>query len=566
MSHVTLNLVALDRCLQGRVPLRGAQAIVAALGAEPWTLGELSTALRRFMSAGDASRLLLLRDAAPEEPEPETEGRCLVDLTSRTIALEETTLRAGHRGRIPLDPLRAKSTRRRGRRRGHRTAPRPEGPIKVRFVLSDDWEFTDLDGWRNSREVRRQLFDPRVRPDPRRILFGEPLHHFLAERSLSIAAGGGVDESVLDREPLPADASPRAVQRRLQAALHAEWLLTPCERLCGASPRDALVRDCEFLAEDLECRAEQWMLTCKQPATLDENSLSYRLGGIGPNEAHVYYDLVRRLTRLALAEASAGLRSHSEIVERLTSEQARWLDEPDRDTKCVPRQIIETERRRLPLTSNGDVMIDCRCPICQMMADDPRPAFILLNTMRRDEDFAFSLVSRDAWEQQRRDERERARTAVSPVANPGDRGTMFSSQDGVWELSYVNENLLGPGVPVELQLMAVASRLGEIVTFLRLPDGADAAQFDRENLDDNDESLYDDADEAPPESPEELELVDRLNSLFLNYCEVRRHGPSSLVEPAMQRLTSELAEVARRRPDLERKCDLFEAELSRLGE
>ena len=86
-----------------------------------------------------------------------------------------------------------------------------------------------------------------------------------------------------------------------------------------------------------------------------------------------------------------------------------WLDEPrDEFDGRVPSALIESERRRVPITLTGmDMMVDDDCDLCRLMAchiaEGFGPAFWHLDGCNIDNRFEFSThLTREEWDAEQR--------------------------------------------------------------------------------------------------------------------------------------------------------------------
>jgi hypothetical protein len=118
----------------------------------------------------------------------------------------------------------------------------------------------------------------------------------------------------------------------------------------------------------------------------------------------MYYDLVRHLAGRAWEEQPGDFQNREVLAAWLRHEQNRWLLNAVNDgtpDSYVPGEVIDQERQRIPLTADAEaVMIDCDCPLCQMMAEESfGPTFIHFDTVHFDQDFVFSpYKSLKDWE------------------------------------------------------------------------------------------------------------------------------------------------------------------------
>src|SRR5690606_14851888 len=196
-------------------------------------------------------------------------------------------------------------------------------------------------------------------------------------------------------------------------SIHAQWLMSPRSDLIGCTPREVLLRDRKQTDLELQFRSQQWSMQGYAPPALSKDSAAYRFGGYGTIEIVTYFDLMRSLLQYAweLAGerlAAEGMAEEDQLVQRLAAHRDAFLNAPpeedDSETTC--RELIESERRRVPITADGS-HLDCDCPICQAMADGASggsPAFLFFDGhhLELEDEFAFSLSeSREEWENDR---------------------------------------------------------------------------------------------------------------------------------------------------------------------
>jgi hypothetical protein len=215
----------------------------------------------------------------------------------------------------------------------------------------------------------------------------------------------------------------------------------------------------------------QWSNQRQPPLGLEPTTFAYRHGPPGRDEVVIYFDLCREV----IAEAWRGILAAPDSDEaRLTDalhEHAKgWLKGGSIDgDPTPPAAIIESERRRTPLTGGMSFLFD-DCPICRMLAEgdseDFGPTFRNFDGhhLELDDEFAFSLCeTREEWEKQQEEyrqmseEMEARRQAESTEEQPGE-------SDSAWTSSYVAQ-----GTP--LTAMTLAFRLSEIVGDLQSAGG-----------------------------------------------------------------------------------------------
>jgi hypothetical protein len=237
-----------------------------------------------------------------------------------------------------------------------------------------------------------------------------------------------------------------------------------------------LLAERNHIGDDLEHRAEQWSRQGYPAAALASDSTAYRLGGFGTTEVVLYFDFVRAL----LAQASQLAAQHGRpadacLVQELAQFRDAWLKEPNETTgpSQTPAELIESERRRMPITSDGSDL-DHDCPICQAQAaGEFGPAFWCFDGhhLELEDEFAFSLCeTRAEWEREQeeyrrfsekmdREDRERAAKGEDSADGPA---------DSVWQTSYVNwDALTASDAPPRQLLHALGFPLAELTVDLR---------------------------------------------------------------------------------------------------
>src|SRR5262249_30648561 len=149
--------------------------------------------------------------------------------------------------------------------------------------------------------------------------------------------------------------------------------------LNGCTPRHVLLAERNRITSDLEHRSQQWSQQGHAPPALPAESLAYRLGGFGTTEVVLYFDLVRALLDQAWELAAQDPRpTPALLVEWLAEFRDAWLHSPNESSGPVrsPAELIEMERHRMPVTSDGSHLHD-DCPICQAEAEGEfGPAFM----------------------------------------------------------------------------------------------------------------------------------------------------------------------------------------------
>lgn len=384
MSEVRLNIIDRERAVSGTCHGSVADAVVAALSAEPETVGELEAALGRFIRPVDAgSPLASFR--VGENAEVWDAGIVIVDLVARVVAAESTYSVPQKEGEVVY----------------HDGARATE--VGVLYRVPADWLFVgSVNEYEAARERRRKEREANPPPDARAVLYGRALIEFIVNECLAarnVVAGSGEAKAAGEEGAI------EEVEAAV-AAVHARWLMVPREDLRGASPREVLLAKREFIDFDLHARELQWTFVGEGPPCLSRDSFAYRFGGCGTHECVVYYDLLRHLLwscwkRVSRQKTVVG----EDEAARLEKVKTNWLEQPQRDYDGrIPALIVENERRRLPLAMSAKQMVvDEDCPVCQMMGEEMGPGFWHLDGSGMDDDFPFSFhLTREEWEEERR--------------------------------------------------------------------------------------------------------------------------------------------------------------------
>ena len=451
MTTCRLTVRTPEGVWQGEVDSWTGWVVLAALSAEPESLAELAAALRRYHPE---HRLFDRPRPAPENDEAAADGPwCLIDLVGRTVV-------AGGGFELP-EPCGAYEAD---------EDDHAEGFPVIWLTTPADWLFRQAgDDWRAVVAARASARAAIPRLDARPVLFGRPLLEHLARGVLAVAGDGVLEEKR---------------QQELTRTIHADWLLRPRADLGGRAPREVLLAERERLELDLDRRAHQWSLQRRPAPALPPDSTAYRFGGFGTMEVVLYFDLVRAL----LAEAGRLTRQEPRpappaLVERLAEFRDGWLREPNPEAGppfIPPAELIESERRRMPVTGDGS-HLDCDCPLCQAMAEGEfGPAFLGFDGhhLELEGEFVFSLCeTREEWDRQQEEDRK-----FAEEMDRKHRERLAAGADGddplagsVWQTSFVDwDAAVGPDAPPEEALLALGFPLAELVSALRdRPGGAD---------------------------------------------------------------------------------------------
>ena len=334
--------------------------LLAALAADPRTLSELETAVGRF---GPGTDLSWFSDVPITKPH--TRKILLIDLPARLICSSPELGRMFPRGEVTC------------------RIEKDMSDFPVRFWISDEWKFVESEEeFQKHLPMRRMESESNIRPDFRKILYGRELSEFIAARF-----DGNAPEC------------------------HASWLTSSREDLSGRSPRQILLQHQERVDFDLYSRELQWSFMGECPPLIPVDSDAYRFAGFGTHEFVIYYDLIRHL-----------LDNFTDDIEQLEELKAKWLESPSADGPSrIPADMIDSERRRLPLEATAsEMMIDEDCPICQMMLSEfDTPTFLHLDSAHFEDGYVFSsyrteeewLKNRREWEEFNRRFEESERVA-----------------------------------------------------------------------------------------------------------------------------------------------------------
>lgn len=384
------------------------------------------------------------------------------------------------------------------------------GDHLVSYRLGDHWEaVASMEQWEERAGERRQ--EHRYRGgDPREVLYGRPMLRYLHDVMTMMFDSQDPDEAITQ--------------------VHAQWLTKARADLGGRSPREVLLERCDAIMHDIASREHQWSARGSCPPGLERTSAAYQYAGFGTHEIVVYYDLVRHL--LSAWRRWDERRDYPESddrIEQLEKLRDAWLEQANEEYEGrTPAAVIDKERRRLPEGMSGaDAAIDCDCPICQMMAEDSQTYFWGLDGASMDDDFAFSFhLNREDWEAEQQKWAELDREiAAGPLAAPDDRFL----QNGVWQRCFFSDHRgeeMGLAEFVPVATFGFAAMIGELNQDIR--------------------EIESNASEASTQ-------VQTLNRLLGNLREALS-GTPELIDPTLERLVDELAELAESYPSLTDKC------------
>jgi hypothetical protein len=396
-----------------------------------------------------------------------------------------------------------------------------------------------------SRREQRRL----KQVDVRGVLFGPPMIEFLAEQCQRAFA-----------EEQPRLSQDWCEQRkngwfrqddnvyRITRRIHGAWLMSVRADLGGRRVRDVMLADHKHIATDISHRISQWAIQNSCPAGLSRSDSAYLGGGLGAHEIILYYDLVRELlfcyfehaVQHSDAARSSQHGSHTPIGRRLLDQRRdEWMDAPQSGALMglTPREAIERERRRLPLVEpDGHAVVDEDCPVCRMSADlGLGPAFVYLDELHFDDDFAFSMHTREEeWEREQAEFEARCRKYdFERDARLDDEPELMRPADAIWQRVYVNEEFLGRSINEDV--MAIGFFLAELVEDIKRESG-------------------------------DKELVKQINLHFDNLAPASRSEGRCVLQPVISRLGETIDDVAQQCPVLAEKCTDLQNHLARMSE
>ena len=438
MSEIKLNLLDSHILLTATVHGSVGDALVAALSAEPETIDELETALKRFEKCESIPASSLRRRArGPIDEQPWDAGILVIDLPARIVACESTYSLPTRKGKVDYH-------------NGTQSTGFPLG-----YLLADDWLFSrSIENYQARCDQRIKEREACAPLDTRSILYGEPLHKFIVENVQLL-------DAIAKRK--------RKRHREGVVDIHRRWLMTPCDDLNGRSVREILFSKQELIDFDLESRMLQWSFFLEEPPSLSNESHAYRFAGYGTHEWVMYYYLVRFLLREAVdlkidlarhanhvrsshccrasavispldrlspsdtfavaassieklsppetdslnPESTSSFRNakptNVQLIAYLAEQQAQWLSRPNQELDgYIPAEVIDNERRRRPEAMSGRSMVvdeDCYC--CKMMGDESEAGlgiyFCHFDGCNMEDEFAFSsCATMEEWEAEQR--------------------------------------------------------------------------------------------------------------------------------------------------------------------
>lgn len=281
-----------------------------------------------------------------------------------------------------------------------------DGPLTHITVLPPWWELLQHVAPDTICSLRST---PLVIPNPRRdLLWGSALTRCFAERMLSLIQSG--------EEWIGTDWKDRPCGRRdLTLSVHRDWLMTPHAELNGGIPRDCLHIGKDWIS-DLADGQTFRVYQNEAPVPISVELSTFESAAMGRHEVVLYFDACREMIDagwLWLLEDQRrieGADAWQKLAKAMDEFLADWRMSPFEGGES-PEEVIHCERIRIPLVhERGSQMIDCDCPICEMMASEsfgPTICHFDGHSLDLDDDFAFSIhATREAWEAQQKEYEE----------------------------------------------------------------------------------------------------------------------------------------------------------------
>jgi len=469
MSYIMVNVQGADREVHQQMHGADADRLIAALSADPETVAELELAVGRFVSRSAAEHR---RETAPGSADDQLPPRAIPDFIYWEPGPNHVPYDAGILfidliGRVAAAESSYSALSRRGKVQWH---DGDSAGCELGYVLADDWLLLKrIDSFACASARRRAERNAAGRHDDRKVLY-DACPEFLAAAVFRCQ-----DEiRAADDEAL----------HGLVREIHVRWLMTPRDDLAGASPRDRLINERhEHLEDDLQCQQTRWSRVGSSPPGIPRDSSAYRYAGFGRHEIVLYHELVRELAIDCAERVRDCPLTAADVpgeVDRLSMRLQQWLHDPQPEELIgkTPAAVIDRERRRLPECVSGEAaMIDCDCPICQMMADGSLgPTFWGLDGSHLDDDFAFSFhQSYDEWKAEQAEwdfladqwetARQRDAAFVDGRSELDEYLNVDAEQARIWQSSYSNREAtaeLTASQALPLLLFGIGAHLAEI--------------------------------------------------------------------------------------------------------
>ncbi len=233
--------------------------------------------------------------------------------------------------------------------------------------------------------------------------------------------------------------------------IHRDWLMTPRDDLGGRMPRQCLHGGIDWIERVID--GQRWQISRNAPPVPIPHSMANRPNvPMGLSEVCMYFDLCREL----IQSGWIWMGSHSDqagmvknvlpFASYLEEVQQSWMQLPH-EGGSSPSAIINAERHRSPRVVGMDGenhILDCNCPICEMMAEGSfGPTFVSIDGhhLELDDEFAFSTCeTHEEWEIKQGEFEEMCASIHSKQVAAKEAGE--EEQDefaSVWKRSYIND-------------------------------------------------------------------------------------------------------------------------------
>ncbi len=435
MLQTVINLIDAERTVHMQVHDGLVDVLLAALSAEPATIGELRAALTRFVAASVADRVF---EQAEEglAPLAAEGGQVIVDLSARLV-VNDTPLPEIPRIGIVLSC-------------DEHTTLEDWLPYRI----PDEWDIScERSQWQQRARLRREALAHQPPIDSRSVLYGHLASQLVQywQKNLTV-----------EEDPV--------------AATQREWLLTPRADLGGQTPRAVLLAHRKFIDGDVEDQGQTWMITGQCPPALPATSQAYRLGGFGSHEIILYHELTAHLLmyceRRIVPGKPVDIAYETRQLEQL---QQEWLHQPQETLyNQSPAAMIARERSRLPaVVPQGHSSEHDDCPICRMMFASGQPMIWTLDNFMLDRCFATSFfTTHQEWEAAQQEwedlncegEPWRGETEwrgeTVPIHSESTEGAR------IWQRSHTNMEFFEQMAPLEacnVMLFSIGGHLGELI-------------------------------------------------------------------------------------------------------
>jgi len=314
-------------------------------------------------------------------------------------------------------------------------------------------------------------------PDPRRdVLWGSSVSRCFAERMLALIHSG---EEWIDKdwEGMPCG------RYDLTLSVHRDWLMTPRPELNGGIPRDCLHIGKDWISDLVDGQAFR-VYRNESPVPIPEQLSTFASAAMGRHEVILYFNACRETIEagwLWLMEDPARIDiPDAELL--LAKSMEEFLDEWRMNSfegDESPEEVIRCERLRIPLVSTGSHMIDCDCPICEMMATGsfgPSICHFDGHELDIDNDFAFSIhATREAWEAEQNEFAEMNASIETSRKRREEMGDDAEDPfDSPWKSTFISDEEI-PGD--RFGHLGMAFLVAEIVGCLKTAD-ADQSEID----------------------------------------------------------------------------------------